>query len=335
MEADHFLRRHLGGAVSPPPPKRRRVSSSLVTSAQTPTVTHSVLPSPAAIEAGKAKIDDHLTYFTSLYEEILKRRAGQVPPHLPLPDFRALYNLHGESPSGHNFVIHQHDHPRAGLHYDLRLQINATSSCSWSIPYGLPGNPWERRLGRRQAIETRIHCLWNHLTEAASRLTGSMLIWDFGRYEVLPWEEEQEEKTTDEERDGSSDVSGSEADELGDENARTQPRLLEQAFRRGKIRLRLHGAHLPAGYTVSLRLSKDKGPAAQATKSKASPSTNHQLKKMSKKEPKELSSLAGLNMQAFNEDDFATFMNAANEAIKAANAYPDASNTIGSSKSAG
>ena len=46
-------------------------------------------------------------------------------------------------------MIHQHDHPIAGLHYDLRLQINETSSASWAIMYALPGDPIGR--GNRNA----------------------------------------------------------------------------------------------------------------------------------------------------------------------------------------
>ena len=38
----------------------------------------------------------------------------------------------------------------------------------------------------------------NHLIESASRESGSLLIWDTGRYEVLP--SKRQERTTDDER---------------------------------------------------------------------------------------------------------------------------------------
>lgn len=48
---------------------------------------------------------------------------------------------------------------KPGLHYDLRLQISQSSSISFAIMYGLPGNPNSKRLNRN-ATETRVHNLW-------------------------------------------------------------------------------------------------------------------------------------------------------------------------------
>lgn len=42
---------------------------------------------------------------------------------------------------------------------DLRLQFSESSSISFAIPYGLPGNPNSQRQGR-MAIETRVHNVW-------------------------------------------------------------------------------------------------------------------------------------------------------------------------------
>ena len=72
--------------------------------------------------------------------------------------FKDLYERN-QHKNGRHFVIHQHDHPVAGVHYDLRLQINETSSISWAIMYGLPGNCNSRRLNRN-ATETRVHNIW-------------------------------------------------------------------------------------------------------------------------------------------------------------------------------
>lgn len=141
-------RRHLGKSVSPPPIKRRRrlnTSSEQTSTSSSPgpiSVPLTPLPTPAAIEAGQATIDNHLDYFLALFRQFSKPVSALLAPRLSLSGLTSLYLRSASNPLGRNFIVHQHDHPRAGLHYDLRLQINPTSSCSWSIPYGLPGNPW-------------------------------------------------------------------------------------------------------------------------------------------------------------------------------------------------
>lgn len=138
-------RRHLGKSVSPPPIKRRRRlntqydSPSTSSSPQRSSSTTTLVPTPAAVEAGKATIDNHLEYFLNLFRQFSKPASSPLIPRLSLDALTSLYLRSDGNPLGHNFIVHQHDHPRAGLHYDLRLQINPTSSCSWSIPYGLPG----------------------------------------------------------------------------------------------------------------------------------------------------------------------------------------------------
>ena len=110
----------------------------------------------AAIESGAVLVDDHLARFT---ETLTKHTLSSYTPLLPVPSYAALYQSQAGRPDGAHFVIHQHDHPVAGTHYDLRLQINETSSVSWAIMYGLPGDPNSVRLNRN-ATETRIHSLW-------------------------------------------------------------------------------------------------------------------------------------------------------------------------------
>jgi hypothetical protein len=107
------------------------------------------------------------------------------------------------------------------------------------------------------AVETRVHCLWNHLIESASRESGSLLIWDTGSYEVLPRKIAvvEEPQTTD-------NTDGSESDGAFEEQAnkrRKQAREYEnekliEAFQTRYIRLRLHGTRLPDNYTITLRL---------------------------------------------------------------------------------
>lgn len=113
-------------------------------------------PSLASIEAGEAKIKDHLEYFSAHLARAT--RASAPRPRLSNLGFVDLY-LRNQHDHGRHFVVHQHDHPVAGVHYDLRLQISKSSSISFAIMYGLPGNPNSMRLSRN-ATETRVHNLW-------------------------------------------------------------------------------------------------------------------------------------------------------------------------------
>ena len=253
-------------SISPPPLKRRRQpttattsSSSAPSSPASSTNAPSRLSTSAAIEAGRVQITDHLSHFTSLLSSHTLIPFPPNLPRLPIPAYASLFTSSSQNPRGAHFVIHQHDHPVAGTHYDLRLQINGTSSASWAIMKGLPGDPNSSRLGRN-ATETRIHCLWNHLIETGSRETGSLLVWDMGRYEVLPSREEEErarkkgvETESEEESQGQSQSQGQIW--MGRQDGPTEQEKFAKAFGERKIRLRLHGARLPRGYTVHMRLS--------------------------------------------------------------------------------
>ncbi|OAG42645.1 hypothetical protein AYO21_03230 [Fonsecaea monophora] len=125
--------------------------------------------------------------------------------------------------------------------------------------YGLPGDPNSTRLNRN-ATETRVHNLWNHLIETASHETGTMLLWDTGEYEVLPYESSSgkasaaDDTTATEDSDPDSD---SDSDLISRGNAESEPSKLHRAFQNRKIKLRLHGTRLPRNYTLSLRLTHD------------------------------------------------------------------------------
>lgn len=135
-------------------------------------------------------------------------------------------------------------------------------------PDSLPGDPNSRgRAGRatgagmlRNATETRVHCLWNHLVETAGSQTGSLLVWDTGSYEVLPPRRskyapvDSQEGKSDDDHDGKRDRWGK----------LTQQERLAAAFSTRKIRLRLNGSKLPNGYAVNLRLTKDEDAAGRA-----------------------------------------------------------------------
>lgn len=216
------------------------------------------LPATAAIEAGEAEVSNHLTCF---HKRLSKAVLNPYPPSVPqltISDWSVLYTCNSGSRNGAHFVVHQHDHPIAGTHYDLRLQINETSSASWAIMYGLPGDPNSRRL-TRNATETRVHCLWNHLIETASVSTGSMIIWDTGTYEVL----KRRSKHAPKEDPHSQQMSdGDEAFE-----SMTQQEKLHQDFQNRKIRIRLNGTRLPKDYVLNIRLTRDEDVAGRAKSS--------------------------------------------------------------------
>jgi len=161
--------------ISPPPTRSAStVKTSPVNGEDELTSLSAPRPGLAAIEAGEAEVQDHLIYFS---EELRRRKRPrlQSQSQLSIDSFQSLYRRN-KQPNGRHFVVHQHDHPVAGrsclsrlvqgslmtevgVHYDLRLQISESSSISFSIPYGLPGNPNSMR-PNRMAIETRVHNLW-------------------------------------------------------------------------------------------------------------------------------------------------------------------------------
>ena len=115
------------------------------------------IPRLSAVEAGEASVEDHFSLFSSS----LLEASRQIVSGTPRISHQAWCELYQRNinPHGRHFVIHQHDHPIAGTHYDLRLQCNTTSSISFAIMYGLPGDPNSRRL-MRNATETRVHNIW-------------------------------------------------------------------------------------------------------------------------------------------------------------------------------
>lgn len=115
----------------------------------------------AALEAGKESVKDPLQTVSAHLRKFTRNTTlGDTSSLglLQIDDWKSLYTRNSHH-SGRHFVIHQHDHPVAGPHYDLRLQFSESSSLSWSVMYGLPGDANSRRLNRN-ATETRVHSLW-------------------------------------------------------------------------------------------------------------------------------------------------------------------------------
>lgn len=192
------------------------------------------------------------------------------------------------------------------MRYECRLSSSEAtqrnkSKCVYAIDTNLtdtvdslPGDPNSRgRTGRatgagalRNATETRVHCLWNHLVETAGLHTGSLIVWDTGSYEVLPPR-----------RSKYAPVDSQEGGSDGDEQERwrklTQQEKLGAAFSSRKIRLRLNGSRLPRGYAVNLRLTKDEDAAGRAKTASHAGARKRRGKKKAppkKKKPPETSS---------------------------------------------
>ncbi|PKY02073.1 hypothetical protein P168DRAFT_240099 [Aspergillus campestris IBT 28561] len=313
-------------SLSPQEQQGSRVLSSLHASVSPPRKrsTPAKQPHLAAIEAGQVQVTDHPAIISSRLTQCIR----PFPPESPCLDVAAWLGLYRRNvhPRGRHFVVHQHDHPIAGVHYDLRLQFSETSSVSWSIMYGLPGDPNTRRLNRN-ATETRVHCLWNHLIETASARTGSMLIWDTGEYEILPHKMDLVGPETD---DSGTDDSSVPASSPVDD--RSESEKLFQAFHDRKIRLRLHGTRLPPNYTVTLRLDKASNIKGQ------SPRTPHkrrrripQSTRQASTPPPESSSLDSNTEDTQKLPDHSDDENdEVDTKIRAENAYPGSVNTIGS-----
>ncbi|KAK8074710.1 abc1 containing protein [Apiospora hydei] len=219
---------------------------------------------------GGAKIQDHVGYFSGILSKATLSPFPDCLSHLSVAGYRKLYEDNFGNPRGAHFIVHQHDHPVAGVHYDLRLQINETSSASWAIMYGLPGDPNSQRL-MRNATETRVHCLWNHLIETASVHTGSLLIWDTGNYTVLDRKSKHAPaEDPDSQQSDSSQDSG--ALEL------TEQEKLHRAFQNRKIRIQLHGTRLPQNYALNLRLTTQEDAAGRA-KAERKPTTQRRRRR--------------------------------------------------------
>ncbi|KAI8937758.1 hypothetical protein NX059_005458 [Plenodomus lindquistii] len=347
----------LSRAISPPPPRKRRKISTISKTDQSPKSTPTSKkqeeppenhppPTLAAVESGKAKLQNHLSYFqTHLSTSIRPLTPGT--PRLALSSFTSLY-IRNSHPHGHAFVIHQHNHPRAGVHYDLRLQFSETSSLSFAIPKGLPGNPNSRSIGRL-AVETRVHNYWNHLIESAGWETGSLLVWEAGVYGVLPRKmgrgrgrgksgmmspmtsgEEEEESSDEFEEEGG--LGTSKKSSLREKQENENQKLIS-AFQSRYIRLRLHGTRLPQNYTITMRLLSNaivKTPAHRRRKRTNKPTPKHRQRiQTSSSSDTEPTPPAPTETQVQNDDNLDTDTEE-DAQTRANNAYPGSTNNIGS-----
>ena len=316
--------------ISPPPTGRRIITASSNTLHEARVKIEDGSqddgPSLAAIEAGKAEIRNHLEHFSKKLASVYRLTKS---PRLEIEAYKALYSRNQQK-HGRHFVVHQHDHPISGVHYDLRLQFSETSTISFAIPYGLPGNPNSLR-PNRMAIETRVHCLWNNLIESASHATGSLLIWDTGEYEIL-WKAEKKPMTDDED-------SGAEDHSVTD--GRTHSERLFSAFRDRHLRLRLQGTRLPPDYTIGMRLpanddrsKQPKKPRTKRRRLEPSAALRRSATYMTDSDSEEDLRTTDAKGAGDNETGEIAAGNASDEdedaTIRENNSYPGASNSIGS-----
>ncbi|EEP77884.1 predicted protein [Uncinocarpus reesii 1704] len=289
----------LNAPVSPPRKRRRHSSPASAQAEPRSLPTAASSPLLAAIEAGEARIDDHLQVFSSRLRAATRDRVPLVP-RLRHSEWIELYQRN-QHPHGRHFVIHQHDHPVAGPHYDLRLQFSETSSLSFAIMYGLP--------------------------ESASASSGSMIIWDTGEYSILPYYTPKEQVETDCSHSNSSDISS-----VIDEVDMSESDKLKQAFQQRKIRLRLQGTRLPPGYTVTLRLTTDNDASEQPKK----PVRQRRIAASRVRTTTSTPPSSGENdEEPFNRttprgNNFANHSDGEDEKVRITNAYPGATNSISS-----
>ncbi|KAJ5090651.1 hypothetical protein N7532_009335 [Penicillium argentinense] len=297
-----------------PPPKRRGANGQ-----------DGDNPHPSKITPSDPKTSEYLdTWSMKLRKSILPASEQGSTPHLPIDQWVDLYRRHAHS-NGHHFVIHQHDHPVAGPHYDLRLQFSDSSTVCWAIMYGLPGDP--NQDNRRNATETRIHGLSYNLAETASLGQGSVIIWDTGDFQILPYRTGQDQPDTD---DTSSDG--------GHAPAISESSKLRDAFQRRKIKVRLNGIRLPKNYTISLvRQNKHKPGTGTGTgktslknrrrpAARMSPSPPTDPDSMSPPSPRDPEPKRGETTLQEETD----LSDGDDREIRETNAYPGSFNTIGS-----
>jgi len=85
------------------------------------------------------------------------------------------------------FVVHEHHARRAGLHYDLRLEIGGVLK-SWAFRKELPTTPGIKRLGIPQPDHEPSYADFEGVIEEGYG-AGLVRIWDRGEFKLLEYEE--------------------------------------------------------------------------------------------------------------------------------------------------
>lgn len=85
------------------------------------------------------------------------------------------------------FVVHEHEAERAGLHHDLRLQEGGRLT-SWAIPKGMPTESGVKRLAIKVA-DHQIGYLGFEGKIEKGYGKGDVRIWDMGEYDIISGDE--------------------------------------------------------------------------------------------------------------------------------------------------
>lgn len=110
--------------ISPPPrpSKRRKRSDDPKQQDDANGVLSSIAePSLAAVEAGRAKVEDHLTYFKERLSKVC-RPVKEGAPRISIDAWATLYERNAHK-HGNHFVVHQHNHPVSGVHCKIELYM--------------------------------------------------------------------------------------------------------------------------------------------------------------------------------------------------------------------
>jgi len=84
------------------------------------------------------------------------------------------------------FVVHEHRARRAGLHYDLRLELEGVLK-SWAFRKMPPTKPGIRRLGIPQPDHSLSYAEFEGVIKEGYG-AGVVKIWDKGEFELLEYE---------------------------------------------------------------------------------------------------------------------------------------------------
>lgn len=84
------------------------------------------------------------------------------------------------------FVVHEHHARRAGLHYDLRLELEGALK-SWAFRKKPPTRPGVRRLGIPQPDHPLSYAGFEGAIEGGYG-AGTVKIWDKGEFKLLKYE---------------------------------------------------------------------------------------------------------------------------------------------------